>query len=261
MFLCAVNVAYSKPPAVQSHKPTTDDRNNPDERHTPDCDESSFETGVLEALRAIESEQETARAQDQANEKRWWPPSPSWAIVYVTVIYVIVAIFQWTAIHRQANFAEQSLTVVERAYIDVQLKFEESKELVPDTVRITIPNKGRTPAILTAYSYVHKVYEVVPPEPEYSAPEGGELFLAPDDPGLFASRTSGTKPLSLTADQWEGIKAGTRHLCIVGFVAYRDASGAPHKTGFGWKFDAERTKASGKPTLWRMDETSYNYWK
>ncbi len=157
--------------------------------------------------------------------------------------------------------AEKALSAVERAYLDVQLNFNESKEFVPNTVRITIPNKGRTPAILTGYSYVDKVYKVVPPEPEYSAPDLGELFIAPDDPGLFSSRISGTKPVSLTADQWEGIKAGTQHLCIVGYVTYKDVSGELHKTGFGWQFDAARTIASGKPTLWRMDEPSYNYWK
>lgn len=69
MLLCVVNEAHSKPPTVKSHQPTPDYRYNAVERHPPEVGDPSFETGVLEALRAIASQQKAARTEDQINEK------------------------------------------------------------------------------------------------------------------------------------------------------------------------------------------------
>jgi len=107
----------SKPPATQSHQTTADNHGNANEGHPPQMVQSPFEAALLEELRTIASQQETARREDEANEKRWWPPSPSWAIVYVTVVYVIVASFQWCAIRRQANIAEITLTETSRPWV------------------------------------------------------------------------------------------------------------------------------------------------
>jgi hypothetical protein len=219
-------------------------------------------TVIVKEPPAQEPKQIAAVIQRQPYEHFWDAPNaPEWALFFLTIPYVLVSGGLLIATRRQAEFVEKSLTVVERAYIDLRVSFEDSKEPIPDAVRCTVFNNGRTPAILTELSYIHKVYEVVPAEPEYSPPETGDTFVAPDDPGLFASRSGAIKNLNLTADQWEEIKAGTRHLCVVGFVAYKDMSGDSHKTGFGWTFKAELTKMAGKPRLGRMDQPSYNYWK
>ncbi len=115
--------------------------------------------------------------------------------------------------------------------------------------------------MVTEFSYVDKVYEVIPLEPKYSPPETGDTFVAPDDPpGLFASKMGQIKCLNLTAAEWEEIKVGKRHLCVFGFVTYKDMTGGFHKTGFGWTFKADSTKPAGKPKLGRMDQPKYNYW-
>jgi len=85
-----------------SHKLTTETVDHADQRHPPQLVQPAFQSQISEALHAIVNQQESARREDQASEKLW-PPSPSWAIVYVTIAYVIVAIFQWRALRKTVD--------------------------------------------------------------------------------------------------------------------------------------------------------------
>jgi hypothetical protein len=103
--------APSKPPTIQSHEPTPEAHSDVNKGNPPQVIESPFESEIAESLRAMEGIQKTARDEDKSNEQRWWPPSASWAVVYVTVAYVFVAIFQWRSIKRQADLADRSAKI------------------------------------------------------------------------------------------------------------------------------------------------------
>ncbi len=142
----------SKAPAIQSHTPTAGDHDDAGEGQPPQTAKSPFEAELVEALRAMVRQQQTARIEDQANEKRWWPPSPSWAIVYVTVIYVVVAIFTLLAVKRQADIADDSLHQVQRGRISLH----GIECLLQDNVwfvRIRFKNLGNGPAFTTSISW------------------------------------------------------------------------------------------------------------
>jgi hypothetical protein len=152
--------AASKPPTVQRPKPTPDNHHqvDEDEGHPPRLIDPA-QAEVIEALRVISRQQETARQQDQANEKRWWPPSPSWAIVYVTIAYVMIALFQLVAIHRQANIADRTLKLVERPYLGFRVTrvfWQEAVGMEHIRVRVnySLMNSGRTPARITDHNSI-----------------------------------------------------------------------------------------------------------
>jgi hypothetical protein len=106
------------------HEAATDADSQINNRQPPQLIPPSVESEIVKALRAIVTEQQAARHEQQLQEKRWWPPSASWAIVYVTVVYVLVAFFQLHSISRQADIAERILSETrssERARIAFEL--------------------------------------------------------------------------------------------------------------------------------------------
>jgi hypothetical protein len=132
--------------------------------------ETAFEAAIVKALGSIMNGQESAHKQTEANEEWWrWPPSPSCAMVFVTLIYVGVALFQLGAISRQANIAEksanaaklsadvaeQALTLENRPWINVPNKgwrWRDGSAPGPDSkivVDFTIENFGKRPAWIT----------------------------------------------------------------------------------------------------------------
>jgi hypothetical protein len=99
----------SKPPAGESAQAQTETKQDIHQRNPPEMVNASAESEIVKALNAIKEQREAERREARANDRRWWPPSPSWAIVYVTFAYVFIAAFQWGAIRRQANIGDRTL--------------------------------------------------------------------------------------------------------------------------------------------------------
>jgi hypothetical protein len=55
-----------------------------------------------------------SRREQRIIEKRWCRTSASWAIVYVTVLFMTVAAFQIRALVRQARIAAQTLAAIRK---------------------------------------------------------------------------------------------------------------------------------------------------
>src|SRR5271163_703187 len=83
----------------------------------PQLIDPAFQATLIEALRSIISEGEA----DRRDQNSKWPPSPSWAIVYVTGVYVIIALLQLHSIGQQANIAERALTTAQRPYLRLEI--------------------------------------------------------------------------------------------------------------------------------------------
>jgi hypothetical protein len=114
MFLVLLSNAESTsanalPTPTPSNNSKAEKHDRVDRRQPPQMVETTFEAAVVKALGSIINSQESAHKQTEANEEWWrWPPSPSCAIVFVTLMYVGVAYYQLRAIRRQADIAEKS---------------------------------------------------------------------------------------------------------------------------------------------------------
>jgi hypothetical protein len=95
-------------------KSRTDTNHEVSDRHPPQLTYSPFEAALLNSLRDLHNQQETRYREQRTADAVWWPPPPSWAVVYVTIGYVVVAVLQWCAIRRQANIAVVATTVAKR---------------------------------------------------------------------------------------------------------------------------------------------------
>jgi hypothetical protein len=235
----------SKPPTIQSHEPTAHNGNDAENRHPPQIIESPFETEIVEALRAIERQQQTARTQDRANEKRWWPPSPSWAIVYVTVVYVIVAICQWSGIRRQANIAERALTADKIPYVYMLAVDRPTYLSRGDThvvqIKYRLKNYGGGPAFLRSniaqVQIAERLSEIphsTPREPRYSS--GHIIGSGEETEGLSAHPHTTT----MSVDDFRFLEyrpEAKSKIFFVGLVNYLDVWGNEWTTGFAWIWD------------------------
>jgi hypothetical protein len=213
--------------------------------------ESPFEPQILEALRAIVRQQQTARAEDQANEKRWWPPSPSWAIVYVTVVYVVVAIFQWRAIRRQANIANTSLIearkaaraasetadalkLTERAFVLLDERVSPDPRPDKREMSYVIVNCGKTPAYIKTVKAEMRFTDSASPPPvnpfasKSHRGDGEMAVLGPDQTLNAGVDLPNSEPLD--CERIEAINNKTSWLWFCGWIVYSDAFDNEHFT-------------------------------
>lgn len=94
-------------------------KNEPTDRPNPSINppkivQAPLEPAIAESLSALVEEMKASRREQRIIEKRWWPPSASWAIVYVTVLFMTVAAFQIRALVRQARIAAQTLAAIRK---------------------------------------------------------------------------------------------------------------------------------------------------
>src|SRR5262245_17658256 len=80
------NLLVLEPPVTQKQEATTEYSQNIKKGQPPQVVEMSPESAIVKALNAFVDEEQTRRRKEKANEERWWPPTASWAIVYVTVV-------------------------------------------------------------------------------------------------------------------------------------------------------------------------------
>src|SRR5258708_6665495 len=91
IFLSAVAETVALPTQPKQNEQNAQDRLRVGQEQPPEITRTPIESVAIKALDAIAREQETARQEQETKEKRWWPPAPDWALVYVTVVYVIAA--------------------------------------------------------------------------------------------------------------------------------------------------------------------------
>ncbi len=223
----------SKPPAVQSHKPTTDHNENINERYPPEV--VKWEIEILEALRAITHEQQTARRENQANEKRWWPPSPSWAIVYVTVGYVFVAILQWGVIRRQAD----TLRAIEDAWISINFEpryFPPPNRAHHPHIKYWFENAGRTPATIVEVCAILEFAHQLPDIPIYP-PKA--VIAYPENTSVVGPNLGKTTPgwCPIKPEDWEKAIDLALTWFFYGFIRYKPVYGPNIVSGFAFRFD------------------------
>ncbi|HEY9157885.1 hypothetical protein [Candidatus Binatus sp.] len=263
----------SKPPAVQSHKPTAGDRGDAGEGRPPQTLKSPFEAELLEALRAIARQQQTVRREDQAKEKRWWPPSPSWAIVYVTVIYVVatviyvaVAIFTLRAVKRQADIAEEIPSIIEAPHISVGMiaHIVEHGGVggVPSGaphIEYWFKNHGRTLAQITEICTLFEMHAVgaLPEKPVYKPSRINpfhDRFVVPPNSETTHARCSGGFSFHSEAD-FAPIRDSRATCIFYGYVKFRSIfpRRPPRIYGFGHFYDPAYN------SLNPIGGTEYNY--
>lgn len=255
--------APSKPPIAQSHKPTTDYRNDVQQGHPPQLIESPFEAEIVETLRAIVRQQQADRAEDEAKEARWWPPSPSWAIVYVTVAYVFVAIFQWSSIRRQANIAEKLPMIIEAPYVSIGMKpYVLQQGGIPNGnpwIEYWFKNNGRTQAQVIEYCVAFEICEIgeMPEKPHYESGNAvlvREHFIIPASAETAHARCSGDFDFAHEAD-FAPIRENRQMLFFYGYIRFCTVfkSQPPRIFGFDYFYDP------GFNSLTPVGGTEYNY--
>jgi len=250
--------ASISPSKAIDHNAQTQNDHKVDNRQPPQLPDSSVESAVIKALRAITDEREAARKQYQANDKRWWPPSPSWAIVYVTIAYVVIAFFQLRSIGHQADIAEvsaaaakksadiaeRSLSVSERPWISAQ-DWQLQKPEDPDGILVlqfNLRNFGKSPAWITNLLVKFTTIEAgsdFPPEPNYTSAFatlqlGVRGRIVP--PGEFIKRDCLFEELVLTDLMQTRWKQGLMYFFVYGLVDYEDMHGEGHRTAFSAQY-------------------------
>lgn len=168
------------------------------------------------------------KTKDDNSYDIWrWPPSSGWAIVFVTIAYVIVAFAQWCAIHRQANISQKALTTSERAWIG--FGFDRPYILGNDCIDLQIFNSGKSVGHikdiqLFGFEAVAKG-ERISDKPKPVQPPGlGTWSIFPGE------STPQRWDVRLEPEDIPGIAEKTKLLPIHGHIKYVDIFGNEHIT-------------------------------
>ena len=218
------------PPIAQNDKPKAQDNSEIRKRQPPQVVKTPAESMIVKALRALGDEEKARDEERKADDKRWWPPSATWAIVYVTIVYVIVAIFQWAAINEQA-ITTRELAYLEMPWINVKpipvdplnWPFTQTTGAIPPfliTVKWHAKNMGRSPAFLTNLSINFKPvpYPVANEIPQYDLfAEFSEMLIGPN-----GDSHDSEWPLEINQADLQGIMNHQMCIGFYGFAEYYD---------------------------------------
>jgi hypothetical protein len=185
-------------------------------------------------------------------------------IALCTVIYAVVAYFQWTALIESNKINRDALESVQRAYVNFSTAVETTIVLDPythkaNTWKFTVPmeNSGVTPTRrMIAHADQWNNHDRLPDD--FTYPDTGNL--APQLIPLGPKGKTGLGPISITPDVIEALESvptgGSWHLYFYGWAKYRDVfPGTPeHIT----KFCYEMTQVSGNPYFPKKEEM-YSY--
>lgn len=213
---------------------------------------SSSTASTMKAPSASREGQATGPGVDTA-EKRWWPPSSSWALVYATLAYLVVAFCQWRAIHRQATIANKTLALSNRPKLKVRAFVVKSD--IGNTspgkidwemeIAFEVANYGGTDAHVTesnctiVFSPFDQSSEL-PMTPPYEATNELSEFATPGTvlrAGQYYPfvRTSAVPPPDRERfkDQLKD-RAVAAHFIVhvLGYIGYRGAIGNHYRTAF-----------------------------
>lgn len=215
--------------------------------------------GAEKSLPAPSADKDSRQYQEQAKKNLF---SPSWVMVYLTAVYVIVATLSLLAIRRQLGIARASaeaaaqsanaagvtaemLCATERPWVIESLDQEifsrvgnMGEQAIPLT--ITFRNHGRTPAWVTGIATMRKIDNVdgLPKTPEYrpdlAERDIGEVVLAPNVESSFLQTV-----LFVNGAEFSQVRMRRLFLYVWGFVNYRDGRGDPHESRFCYRFHVQ----------------------
>ena len=189
-------------------------------------------SGLIENVRSISTAERKTNEETKTNgddNPYRWPPTSGWAIVFITIAYVIVSFLQLCAIRRQATIAQQALTTAERAWVCVG--FERSYILGDGSIDLCIFNTGKSVGHikdiqLFGFDVVDKGTPI-PDNPTSVQPPGlGTWSIFPGE------NTIQRWNVRLDPTSIPYIIAETKLLRIHGFVQYTDIFGKGHATKF-----------------------------
>lgn len=256
-------------PSVPSGNAATDDKNKVEKRQGPQTPEAS----VFDKIVSDFADYEKARhEQNRADEKRWWPPSSNWAIVYATILYVIVAIVAacialrtLKAIETQANAAVNQAAAArdtaEATRINVQIT-RDQLQAVRDRERAWImvkpnpiaedafPNTGSQYPFKFEFGWTAKnvgytagflvKLRVKTDILDYPLPDKRPEFKESRDFAKFIIPPNGehgsVSGKTVEKTDFDDIERGNKCIAFFGFIDYRDIFSAqdsePHHTYF-----------------------------
>ena len=246
-----------EPPAILGAKTESKANQDVNQGNPPEVAQMPAQSEIAEALRAIKKQRESERREDSAREAWWWPPSASWAIVYATFLYALVATFQWGAISRQAKLAEKTLSLQFRPELIVRdVRLIESQEGFrvnqPLIVSLSITNKGAGDAKIISSTFVVRIdlYSVSPHRQVYSIHElpdfnDGDLDYFESrlgspiiEAGMTTVPVAKQRHLLLQPHELEWlVRVPTHAIYAIGMIFYQDAAGRHRKTGFCRKYE------------------------
>ncbi len=259
------------PPKTEMHKSKAEEHSSTGTQKAQDTEKSPPATKPPIVVVAVPSDKTQTKTteEQQSTIQKWFNPStlPNWAIVLVTIAYVIVAIGQLTAIRRQAKFArrslrainrqagiaaegvavnriaaeaakttatiaDQSLKSLERAYLAIF--FESPVSLVWSTwsdLPYTIENTGRTLAKLKLTEIGYTISESLHDYEIKPVPTDKLPTIAP----IYAAtplKHTFRIPRLLTTEEVGGLTTGSKILDLHGFIIYDDIFDIRHVTRF-----------------------------
>src|SRR5208282_6653029 len=106
-------------PSPKKHKATAAISSpSPDQRNQEAHAFASALGSVLDELRTIRDQQETAEKERRAENNVWLTPLRiQKGLLFVGIVYSIFACLQWWAIHRQANIAQNTPAETARPWV------------------------------------------------------------------------------------------------------------------------------------------------
>jgi hypothetical protein len=206
---------------AESHQAIRQNHREVDQGYPPEMDYAAFESALTKALDAVEQRRESAEEKEDTKHESFWPLIPNNAIVYVTIGYILVGVFQLGAIWRQANIASRALTLTQRPYLRVALSThynDKNFHLV-----CVVANEGHTLAriIDSNWSIVVTDSKERPSCPAYHANNVG---------GRIQNVTIGSNRHDfITARQifsqaeWDAFYSRDKFLHVFAYVDYRDS--------------------------------------
>jgi len=229
----------ANPPVAQKHQATSQKNKTINKTQPPKVGETPSESAIVKALNTLIEKEDIRYKQEKAEENRWWPITPSWAIVYVTIIYATIAFFQLRAIARQGDIAERNITHLERPWLIVKHHELDNWGIYVDArnpgapfdvrVRWSATNFGRSPAFLinVFVSLICMPFPIPSEQPNYERfRDFAEYPIPPND------SHSSESWLTITDEDVKEIKAHKRCIVFYGLLKYNDPIAQGHTTRF-----------------------------
>lgn len=201
---------------------------------------------------ALSTPNANANAQNDQKDSKEGFSSPSWVMVYLTAMYVIVSIFAFKAIQHQSAIAKLAADAtketaeataksvalaynIERPWVLASIG-QELQERVTAGVGYyahlcTIKNVGKTPAWVLSWTAKAKDIgtDILTPEPIY-----GEV--TDFSPPVLPPNESLSRSIAWLPERFEEAHRDERFLYVFGFVSYRDLFGECHETRFCFRY-------------------------
>lgn len=232
------------------------------------------ESALLEALRTIRAQQETAAKQIHAQYEPWYAPAvfAQIALCVIGAVYSFFAWKQWAPMNTQAKIAnaslsqsakaadaaaksaqvaEQSLYDLERPWIFIRISKSEGfsrkaptslEPIMWTSIGWYVQNFGRNPGFVTESAIRIRISPVpIPETPDYGMERHPAITLAvPLPQGVPHENWT-------TFDEHRKLMRGEALFLFYGFIKYRDTFGRDHESSWCAVMQIPKLIMSGQP--------------